>query len=115
MTLKPLAKSEFLILSHFAEKAFLSPEDCVDQKQYNLTADLALELYRRGLLLSESTKPYRPNKTRADVEFLQIGPLRPSPGAVRILNQGYAVHVTIVLIAYLVSTGLSLGLIDLLR
>lgn len=114
MTLRPLTRREYLVLEHFEDKTTLAPEDCETQEEYNRRADIALELFNRGLLLSKSERPYRPNNTMANLEYLEVGILRPSPEALRILRRSYGGHIAIIVGVFLVSSGALFSIIGLL-
>jgi len=114
MTLRPLTRREYLVLEHFKDKRTLAPEDCETEEEYNLRADIALELFNRGLLLSKSERPYRQNNTRANLEYLEVGVLRPSPGALRILKYSYGAHIALVVGVFLVSSGAFFSIVGLL-
>jgi hypothetical protein len=114
MTLRPLTRREYLVLEHFKDKRTLAPEDCETEEEYNLRADIALKLFNRDLLLSRSERPYRPNNTRADLEYLEVGILRPSPSALRILKHSYGAHIALMVGVFLVSSGALFSVIGLL-
>lgn len=108
-----LTKREYLVLKHFAENRVLTPKDCQSEEEYNLRADTALELFRRGLLLSNSEKPYRENYMRANVEYLDVGLLRPLPSALWMLKVGYPAYVSLAVLTIFVTSGALVTLIGL--
>lgn len=113
MTLRPLSKREYSVLAHFAVKNLMSPDDFSSVGEYNLSADIALELFRRGLLLSEMRKPYRRNEGLSEAIYLEVGILRPSPKAASIVKHSYVAHLVQVSLIWLVTSGTAIGLAGL--
>lgn len=68
-----LSESEFNLLSHFLNNAFLRREDFPSDKEFDAACERALKLFRLGILRSESTKPYRRNMTGSWPRYLILG------------------------------------------
>lgn len=111
MQARPLFPNEFAVLSHFRENGMMDPDDFDTAVEYNQKADIALQLYECGLLISDMEKPYRRNTGLREYRYLQVGVLRPSPTAFRILKFGYPVYVISILSALLLSSGAALMLL----
>ena len=83
----------------------MNSNDCETVEEYNIRADVALDLFGRGLLLSEAPEPFRKNKGLSEENYLEIGLLRLSPRARHVVNSGYWSHVSKVLFIWLITSG----------
>ena len=105
MTLRPLSKLEYSVLGHFSEKGTMNSNDFKSVQEYNTRADVAIDLFRRGMLLSEAIEPFRKNRGLSDEKYLEIGVFRLSPRAQTIVGGGYWSHVAKALLVWLITSG----------
>lgn len=81
-----LSESEFNLLSHLLNNAFLRREDFSSDKEFDSACERTLKLFRLGILRSESTKPYRRNMTGSRPRYLILGSFHLSSEAEDVLD-----------------------------